>query len=382
MSEPSPRVLLTLVGNLQQDAFARVKYGQFCEALERTGARIDTLDGSLRGLPRIWNALRVFSPSISIWRERFWKNLPAFEARSKNVGRYIQARKAQWDIVVQIGVVFDAGRYQNQLPVVIYTDYTARLSAERPEAGRSPFSADQRDQWFDYERRAYDSALHIFTRSKAVQESVIHGYGIPSEKVTVINAGVNFALLPEADSCPDTGALVLFIGKEFHRKGGDILLEAFAKARKYIPSARLRMVTKGPIPSGLPLDGVEVIAPTWNRSELARLYCEADLFVLPSRLETWGDVLLEAMAYYLPCIGVHSDAMGEIILDGETGLLVPPQDSEALAEALIRLLSDPLERTRMGQAGRRRVESSYTWDSVVARMSQVLNHSLKKEGII
>jgi len=379
MPESSLRVLVAMVGDVQNEAFARIKYGHFCNALERSGNVVDTLDTSLRGLSRIWNALRCFHPSARIWRERFWKNVPAFEARSRQVSRYIRAHASQWDIVVQMGVVFDAGRFQSNLPVVIYTDYTARLSAERPEAGRSPFSVGQRDQWVERERHAYRNALHIFTRSRLVRESIIRDYGILPEKVTVIGGGVNFAPLPEVRSHSDGEPVTLFLGKEFQRKGGDILLEAFAQVRKEIPSARLRMITHGPIPTGLPLDGVEVIAPTWDRAMVARLYHEADLFVLPSRLETWGDVLLEAMAYGLPCIGVRSDAMEEIISDGETGLLVPPQDSEALAEALVRLLRDPYARARMGQAGRQRVESSFTWDSVVERMSEVLNSSLMEE---
>ena len=379
MPESSLRVLVAMVGDVQNDAFARIKYGHFCNALERSGVKVDTLDASLRGLSRIWNALRFFHPSTRVWRERFWKNVPAFEARSRQVCHYIRAHDSRWDIVVQIGVVFDARRCQSNLPVVIYTDYTARLSAERPDAGRSPFSATQRDQWVERERHAYRGALHIFTRSRLVRESIIRDYGILPEKVTVIGGGVNFTPLPEAGSYSDGEPVVLFLGKEFQRKGGDILLEAFAQVRKEIPSARLRMVTNGPIPAGLPLDGVEVVTPTWDRARVARLYQEADLFVLPSRLETWGDVLIEAMAYGLPCIGVRSDAMEEIISDGETGLLVPPQDSEALAEALIQILRDPYTRAQMGQAGRQRVESFFTWDSVVDRMSGSLNSLLMEE---
>ena len=89
----------------------------------------------------------------------------------------------------------------------------------------------------------------------------------------------------------------LFIGQDFHRKGGDLLLSAFAQVRQHVPQARLLCLTKGPIPAELPLDGVEVFEAEWDRDLVKQLYHQADLFVLPSRLETWGDVLLEAMAY-------------------------------------------------------------------------------------
>lgn len=382
MPEVIPRMLVTLVGDIQKDEFARVKYGLFCEALKRTGAAVETLNANLQGVPRALNAIRVFHPCFSIWRERFWKNVPAFEARSHYISRYIQGYGSKWDIVLQIGVVFDSGRYQNNLPVAIYTDYTAHLSAKRPEAGRSPFSKLQRNRWIDYERDAYSRAIHIFTRSQFVRESVINDYGIPPEKVTVIGAGVNLIHLPKVDSFPNENPTILFIGKEFYRKGGDILLEAFAQVRKEVPLAQLRMMTNGSLPNHSELEGVEVIPPTWDRDVVMRLYREANLFVLPSRLETWGDVLLEAMAHGLPCVGVHSDAMEEIILDGKTGLLVPPQDKDALATALIRLLSDSRARVRMGLAGRQRVESTFTWDGVATQISDILKQSMRKEKMI
>jgi glycosyltransferase involved in cell wall biosynthesis len=102
------------------------------------------------------------------------------------------------------------------------------------------------------------------------------------------------------------------------------------------------------------------------------LYREADVFVLPSRLETWGDVLLEAMAFGLPCLGVAGEAMDEIIVDGVTGAIVPPNDVEALAEQLTRLLCDRDRARSWGLAGRQRVEAEFTWARVVARLAIVI----------
>lgn len=98
---------------------------------------------------------------------------------------------------------------------------------------------------------------------------------------------------------------------------------------------------------------------------------------MPSRLETWGDVLLEAMAYGLPCIGVTGQSMTEIIRDGETGLLVPPEDVAALSESFIKLLKDGELRNRMGQAGRLLVENEFTWDQVVERLSSMIVEAAK-----
>ena len=116
-----------------------------------------------------------------------------------------------------------------------------------------------------------------------------------------------------------------------------------------------------------------VISPTWDRSEIQELYRKADVFVLPSRLETWGDVLLEAMAYALPCIGVSGQAMEEIIQDGQTGIIVPAEDAGALSEAMRAVLTHPGLARQFGCVGRERVEQQYTWAHVGERLAPVIN---------
>jgi glycosyltransferase involved in cell wall biosynthesis len=139
-----------------------------------------------------------------------------------------------------------------------------------------------------------------------------------------------------------------------------------------MPQARLLFLTRDAIPKDLPLEGVELVSPDWNRQAIKDIYCQADLLALPSRLETWGDVLLEAMAYGIPCIGVWDQAMREIIEDEVTGLLVPPEDVTALTKAMIRILSDTQLRDRFGQTARQRVVQKYTWDHVVGRLTPAI----------
>jgi glycosyltransferase involved in cell wall biosynthesis len=93
---------------------------------------------------------------------------------------------------------------------------------------------------------------------------------------------------------------------------------------------------------------------------------------MPSRLETWGDVFLEAMAFGLPCIGVTGQAMNEIIRDGETGYLVPPEEVGPLSAALMDLFSDARKRLEMGNAAREVVQRNFTWDHVVSRLVPIV----------
>lgn len=372
------RVLLALVGDIEREIAAHVKYGYFARALAQECGEVIPVDATLRGLARLWNAALVFHPNQHIWRERFWKNIYTFQSRSRRVARAVQRHKP--NLVLQLGAVFDASLYQTLAPVVIYTDYTARLSARRADAGRSPFTPAQRQRWLALESAAYQRAHHVFARSQMVLDSLVGEYQVPAEKISIVGGGVNFSALPElsGQARPTEEPIALFIGKEFLRKGGDVLLQAFALARREFPAARLALVTGERIPPGLPMAGVDLLAPTWERDSLMELYRHSDIFVLPSRLETWGDVLPEAMAFGLPCVGVQSDAMGEIITGAETGLIVPPEDPKALAAALLRLFRDPELRARMGRAGRRRVENLFTWERVAAAMCPVIERVIQQ----
>jgi glycosyltransferase involved in cell wall biosynthesis len=376
MNQTKPRVAGALVGDIWRDPGARTKYGYFFKALEKRFPLIDVYDASLHGRYRYLNALRSFHPNRQRWRESFYKNVSAFRWRSQLANQHFQKLRSKIDLVIQVGVLFDT-RWQAQgPPTILYADYTAHLTAQRPSSGRSPFSQQERQEWLALERDAFRSARHICTRSELVRQSIIEDYGIPPEKISVIGGGINFPHFPSPVPARQIKTpTVLFIGKELYRKGGDILLEAFAQARRSVPGARLKMVTAGPIPACIPQEGVEIIKPTWERAVIAQLYHSADVFVLPSRLETWGDVLLEAMSFALPCIGVTGQAMEEIIEHECTGLIVPAEDVSALAQSLVRLLTNFELRHRLGNQGRQKAEQNYSWANVVQRLSDCVEQT-------
>jgi glycosyltransferase involved in cell wall biosynthesis len=99
-----------------------------------------------------------------------------------------------------------------------------------------------------------------------------------------------------------------------------------------------------------------------------------DVFLAPSLWEGFGLVLLEAMAYHLPIISTRVSAIPEIVLDGETGWLVSPRDTDALAKALRAALADPLERQRRGELGRQRLEREFTVAAMVERTLALYRH--------
>jgi glycosyltransferase involved in cell wall biosynthesis len=96
---------------------------------------------------------------------------------------------------------------------------------------------------------------------------------------------------------------------------------------------------------------------------------------MPSRGEGFGLVYLQAMRAGIPCLGSRDDAAADVIVDGETGLLVPRQDPDAISGALGRLLTDEPMRRRLGAAGRRRFESTFTYPRFRARLAGILARS-------
>ena len=166
MTKQTPRVVGALVGNIFHEPEAHTKYQYLFEAVGHHFPVVGVHDATLRGVARLINALQVIHPDWQRWRERFYKNVSAFQIRSQRAAAYLESLQGQADVVLQVGVLFDACWNEDLLPSVIYTDYTACLSAQKPEAGRSPFTPRQLKQWVALERQAFERATHICTRSE------------------------------------------------------------------------------------------------------------------------------------------------------------------------------------------------------------------------
>jgi phosphatidyl-myo-inositol dimannoside synthase len=162
-------------------------------------------------------------------------------------------------------------------------------------------------------------------------------------------------------------------------KGHDQLMLAWQRVLAQVPDASLVMVGRG--------DDVERIRAKAAALGLGRtvhlpgylpdaalraVLRHAAVFAMPSRGEGFGLVYLEAMRAGIPCLGSRDDAAADLIVDGETGLLVPRQDTDAIAGAIARLLTDEPMRLRLGEAGRRRYENVFTYPRFRARLAGLL----------
>lgn len=184
---------------------------------------------------------------------------------------------------------------------------------------------------------------------------------------------------------------VIYVGRLVPRKGVDTVVEAFALLPRGLDA---RLVIVGGEPGGSPevnrlsslaeeLDVAERVTFAGSRpqEDLHCYYCAADAAVSVPHYEPFGMTPLEAMACATPVVGSRVGGIKTSVAEGETGYLVPPRDPELLAGRLLRLLSDPTLRDRMGHAARRRIEEHYTWEHV-ATLAAAAFSELAREAAI
>jgi glycosyltransferase involved in cell wall biosynthesis len=242
-----------------------------------------------------------------------------------------------------------------RMPTIVSLDATpenfdavGRAYGHRPAAGS--FIDRQKHR---LNRRMFESTAHLVAWSEWTRRSLIDDYNIDPEKISVLApgaAGAYFEVGARRVPQPtfvDRPVRVLFVGGDFVRKGGPLLLECMRGTLG--DRCELHVVTKDAV---APQPNVHVhqnIGP--NSPELLRLFAAADVFVLPSQAECLAVVLMEAAAAGLPVITTDVGALREAVLPGESGLLIPAGDISALHESLELLTGDAGLRRRMGCAG-------------------------------
>jgi glycosyltransferase involved in cell wall biosynthesis len=211
------------------------------------------------------------------------------------------------------------------------------------------------------ERATFDRAAAVVSNSESYK-SLYATLGLDSSLIRVIRSGV--AKAPQASGAGvrarygirEDEVLVTCLARLVERKGHDDLIRAQS-------GLRLLFVGDGPYRRRLENRGAVLAGP---RRDIPEILAASDIVALPSRFgEGCPNALLEAMAAGKPVVAARTGGIPEVVVDGETGLLVPREDVDALRAALLRLAADPALRARMGAAGRERVEREFTVDRVV-----------------
>lgn len=249
----------------------------------------------------------------------------------------------------------------------------------------NPFRRRPLIRWLN--RRAMRHAARVIAISQALARFVAEVEGIERTKIVTIPYGFQ-----PPDYLPDARQraraelgygphepLVGVFGRLIRQKGVDVLLAAFPRVRERFPQAHLLVVGDGALRGDLEAQAralgiAEAVRFTGWVEQAHRLMPACDVITMPSRWEGFGLVALEAMGASRPLVASRVSALPEIVVDGETGWLVPPEDAPALAEAIIALLADAERAAAMGQAGYRRLLAEFP----VERMVQA-THDLYRE---
>ncbi len=195
------------------------------------------------------------------------------------------------------------------------------------------------------------------------------------DRLAVVHCGID----PDRYGAgPRDGTRLLFVGRLAGVKGVPVLLQAMAALRGTHPGLRLILIGDGPERASLErrardlglADHTDFVGYR-SQAEVAKALRTSDVFVLPSFAEGVPVVLMEAMAAKVPVVATRIAGVPELVRDGESGLLVPPGDADALRDALDRLLSDADLRRRMGHAGRSRVADAYNIGTEAAWLSDL-----------
>ncbi|HET7555973.1 MAG TPA: glycosyltransferase family 4 protein [Gaiellaceae bacterium] len=308
--------------------------------------------------------LLAFHPRREAWRGRAALSPRAFRRRSKLAERQLARRDGLYDLVLQVQTLFAPGRR----PYVIYTDNTYSLT-RRLYPAWAPLSKRADREWLELERTTFCEARAVFGKSRWVCEAIVDDYGCDPARVHPVGGGAN-SLAATLEGKTHARRIALFVGNKYELKGVPTLLEAWAIVRERLPEALLWIAgldapgdARGQLPS------VHWLGYVSDRRGLDALYRDASVFVLPSQFEAWGNAVAEAMGCGLPCVVTDVGGLPELVEDGKTGVLVPPRDADALAAALIALLSDPARAAKLGRAGYEKARTQLTWRAVADRMS-------------
>ena len=240
-------------------------------------------------------------------------------------------------------------------------------------------------------RWTYRRARRIIAVSTPIERRLIERDGVPPQLVTLIPN----AVIPASDEPPDVagalpdgwleGPLVGVVARLQPEKGVATFLKAAAHVSKISPEVRFLVVGDGPLREEL-LDLVgrvglrERVRFLGYRADARALTGLLDVLVVPSLTEGSPLIVLEAMAARVPVVASAVGGIPDQVRHGEEGVLVPPDDPDALAGALGALLGDPDHAHRLGEAGRRRTENEFSHEALVRRIEAVYRAALGGEN--
>lgn len=305
--------------------------------------------------------LRKRSFVDSVYRTRYF-----FDLVKKKSALLIE--KKQYAFTFQTQSVFDVS-YAG-INNYIYTDHTHLTNLYYPAFDKNKLYPNK---WIELEKSVYHNATMNFTMSNHVSRSISEHYQCPENQIQNVYVGSNANNLHKtSNDARYKSQNILFVGVAWERKGGPQLVEAFKKVLKVLPKATLTIVGCSP----------KIDQPNCNivgripLEETPYYYENATVFCLPTRLEPFGIVFIEALTNKLPVVASNIGAIPDFIEEDRNGYTVDPDDIDGLADALIHLLEDPDKCKKFGESGYQIIADRYSWESTGKRIREQI---LKKQ---
>jgi glycosyltransferase involved in cell wall biosynthesis len=365
---------MPVLGMIPEPPFDPVSWSgsaaRFFGALRSRGVLGEAVEVRLSSLGDGLQKLRVLAIPKDRWRAKYHASVSRFAALTEAAKSAI-ARCKDATGVLQVGAWFSSGS-ATDLPCFSYHDGNAALWYRY--YGRSLLSDRAVRAHLDWEKAVYGKLQAMFVMSSWLASSFTSDFAVPHTRVHVVGAGINIDHFPAIPQRDFARPRFLFVGRDFVRKGGKFLLEAFRSVRSRMSDAELIIV--GPTldiqDPGVVCEGFLSKSDPRGVSRLHTLFSSATAVVLPSIYEPFGISLIEGMAYGLPCIAADRCAMPEIVRHRENGLVVAAEDSNALARAMLEIAQSPSTAASMGALGRQRAEQEFTWTAVSEKIQRIL----------
>ncbi len=282
------------------------------------------------------------------------------------LGSLVMARSlrgaGELDLVVRMGTSFDLEHPRQ----VTFEDLTVAQALRTDWVDWRTASARARRGRLDHQRRVLEQAVACATATPWAARSVIEDYGIDPVKVAAVGLGIN-RITPPVDR-DWSRPRFLFVGKDWEDKNGPVLVEAFARLHRELPTATLDLVGHHPAIEAPGVTGhgfLRLSDPEAGR-RMTELFQRATCLVVPTTFEPAGIVHVEAAAAGVPSIGSALGGAADMI--GPSGVTVEPGSVDSLVDAM-RCLADGATARAMGEAGLERA-GLFTWEKVAARILQ------------
>ncbi|MHC4743638.1 MAG: glycosyltransferase family 4 protein [Planctomycetota bacterium] len=279
-----------------------------------------------------------------------------------------------FDAVLQVGThaIIDSEKFEHYC----FTDMTIVQVVNAPMArdfAAAKLDKSQHFEAIEAQRAIFESCQAVFVNSNWTKDSIANDYNIDADKINVVGVGVSLPLHSRPRRKPRSHNIV-FIGRQWNRKGGPILLDALSLVRKKFDDATLTVIGCNPRVKDENVKVLGVLDKKHQAEEkvIEQALSDAGVLCVPSVFEPYGICFLEAQLYGIPPITFTGEGRADAIKNGQTGILLEERSAEAVSEAIIDLFSNPEKAERMGRAGHEYVTNNLTWDHVAARVLEVI----------